>query len=358
MRLITFAIFLMSAILFLSVRISPEVLPYTGVLPLLIPLFLFFNIFLLVVLFLRRKLIFLIPALALIIGFGFIGATYQFNKKEENPEGLTLLSYNVRLFNLGIKQDDKKSLTRNSIQWAREFPADIKCFQEFYQNYTIPTYNSIKQISDNGAYEYKYELMEGDAKKNSYGLAIFSRYPIINSGKVFQNNWTNGAIFADIKVNKDTIRIYNTHLESMSIKADDLNHIDGIKENYKDTYRKLRSGTVTRAAQVRILKEHIQLSPYPVIVAGDFNDLPYSFTYNTLKENLNNAFEEAGRGFGFTYNRVLFFLRIDNIFADPVFKVRDFNTHREVDYSDHYPISAVLDWVSPFPPKSFAEEMD
>jgi len=356
MRLISITVFFVSVILFMSVRISPEVLPYTGVLPLLIPPFLLLNIALFFYLFLRRRIIFLIPIAALAIGFSFLGATYQYNKNaEEFPEGLRVLSYNVRLFNLGIKQDDKKSLTKNSIQWAKDFPADIKCFQEFYQNYTIPTYNSIKQISKEGTYEYTYEMMEGQVKKNSYGLAIFSKYPIINSGKVFQNRWTNGAIFADVKVNKDTIRVYNTHLESMSIKADDLNNIDGIKENYKDTYRKLRSGTVIRANQVDLLKEHIQLSPYPVIVAGDFNDLPYSYTYSTLKADLKNAFEEAGRGFGFTYNRVLFFLRIDNIFHDPIFEAKDFQTHREVDYSDHYPISAIFQWNSPLPQKTFEE---
>lgn len=103
-----------------------------------------------------------------------------------------------------------------------------------------------------------------------------------------------------------------------------------------------------RASQVKILSEHIKNSPYPVILAGDFNDVPYSYTYFTLKSILLNAFEEAGRGFGFTYNKVLFFLRIDNIFYDEAFEIRQFKTHREVDYSDHYPISAVfkLDRIS------------
>ncbi|WP_143961793.1 endonuclease/exonuclease/phosphatase family protein [Litoribacter populi] len=355
MRFITLLVFIISMILFFSVRISPEVLPYTGLLPLLIPAFLIFNIALLLLHILRMRIVMIVPIIALAIGYNFLGATYQLNPAVEDAEGLSVMSYNVRLFNLGIAQDDKKSFTKNSIQWAREFPADIKCFQEFYQNYTIPTYNSIKQISQDGTFEYKYEIMEGDAKRNSYGLATFSRYPIINSGKVFQNRWTNGAIFTDIKINQDTIRVYNTHLESMNIKADDLNNVDGIKENYRDTFRKLKNGTEIRASQVQVLQEHISNSPHPVIVAGDFNDLPYSFTYQTLKKELLNAFEEGGRGFGFTFNRVLFFLRIDNIFYSPIFQIKDFNTHREVDYSDHYPVSAVFSWESPFPQKTFEE---
>src|SRR5690606_3320508 len=111
--------------------------------------------------------------------------------------------------------------------------------------------------------------------------------------------------------------------------------------------RKLKNGIQMRASQVKILSEHIQNSPYPVILAGDFNDVPYSYTYFTLRSILRNAFEEAGRGFGFTYNQVLFFLRIDNIFFGEGLEAKVFKTHREVDYSDHYPISAVLKRVPP-----------
>lgn len=93
---------------------------------------------------------------------------------------------------------------------------------------------------------------------------------------------------------------------------------------------------------MQILKKHLLGSPYPVILAGDFNDLPYSYTYFSLRENLENAFESKGRGFGFTYNKVLFFLRIDNVFFDKALEVLQFKTLREVDYSDHYPISAVF----------------
>ena len=97
-----------------------------------------------------------------------------------------------------------------------------------------------------------------------------------------------------------------------------------------------------RTIQISILKKHMANSPFPVILAGDFNDLPYSYTYFSLKEDLENAFEKKGRGFGFTYNKVLFFLRIDNIFYENPMEVLQFKTLREVDYSDHYPISAVF----------------
>jgi endonuclease/exonuclease/phosphatase (EEP) superfamily protein YafD len=78
------------------------------------------------------------------------------------------------------------------------------------------------------------------------------------------------------------------------------------------------------------------------ILVGDFNDVPYSYTYFTLRNIMDNGFEKAGKGFGFTYNKVLFFLRIDNIFYDQDLGILDFKTHSEVDYSDHYPVSAVF----------------
>ena len=85
-------------------------------------------------------------------------------------------------------------------------------------------------------------------------------------------------------------------------------------------------------------------SPHPLILMGDLNEIPYSYTYFKLGENYENAFENAGRGFGFTYNRILFFLRIDHIFSSEKLKAVQFRTHREVDYSDHYPVSATFTW--------------
>ncbi|HLW21440.1 MAG TPA: endonuclease/exonuclease/phosphatase family protein [Cyclobacteriaceae bacterium] len=291
-------------------------------------------------------MIFIIPVIALVIGWKFMGVTFRLNEKADDVEGLSVLSYNTHLFN--FHQSGKgRDLNPNSLQWVRDNPSAVKCLQEFYQDYTTPSHNSIKILTDNGKYEHAYHLVEGNPKKKSYGLAIFSKYPIINEGLVFENKKNNGAMFVDIKVDRDTVRIYNTHLESMSIRADQLGDMHGIKENYRSTLGKLKNGIQMRATQVNILSEHIQNSPYPVIIAGDFNDVPYSYTYFTLRSIMKNAFEEAGRGFGFTYNKVLFFLRIDNIFYGEGLHAKQFKTHREVDYSDHYPISSVFSLTEP-----------
>jgi endonuclease/exonuclease/phosphatase family metal-dependent hydrolase len=346
-RFLTVLIFLISLILFLSVYISPEYFPYIGLITLTIPFLLVINGFLFIMLLLARRKLAVVPLIALVVGWHFVGITFQLGKDAGNPEGFSVMSYNVYLFNYNRNRDNEIETRQNLFQWLKDNPSDIKCFQEFYQDYTTPSRNALKLLGKDEGYNFYYQFLEGDPRKRSYGMAIFSKYPIINEGKVFETSKNNGVIFADIKVDKDTIRIYNAHLESMSINKEKLDNLAGIKENYRETLSKLKRGQVTRASQLGVLLEHMNNSPYVNILVGDFNDVPYSYTYFSLRKLMHNAFEKAGKGFGFTYNQVLFFLRIDNIFFDQTLKLEKFKTHREVDYSDHYPVSAVFTWEKP-----------
>jgi endonuclease/exonuclease/phosphatase family metal-dependent hydrolase len=355
-KLLTSVLFLVSLSLFYSVYISPEFFPYVGLMTLSIPLLLVINVLFFVLLILSRRKLAILPLIAIIAGWNFIGVTFRFPKKTDNFEGLSVLSYNVALFSFSRNNGDSKENNKNIIKWLQENPSDIKCFQEFYQDPTTPSRNAIKLLGTEMGYEYSYEIIEGKPKARSYGMAIMSRYPIINEGKVLDAKRNNGVIFADIKVDKDTIRIYNAHLESMSIESESLNNLEGIKENYRSTLSKLKRGQITRASQLDVLEEHMKNSPYVNILVGDFNDVPYSYTYFSLRKSMNNAFEKAGSGFGFTYNKVLFFLRIDNIFFEDPLNILQFKTHKEVDYSDHYPISAVFTWDKPL--KKMSEEID
>nr|WP_200980099.1 endonuclease/exonuclease/phosphatase family protein [Echinicola sp. 20G] len=342
MRYLVILVFLLSVILFFCVNISPEQLPYAGLVPMFIPVFLIINFILLILLIFAKKKILVLPLAAILIGWKFIGVTLQFNNDSTDEKGLSVLSYNAHMFSYEKYKANDPKVVPNIFNWIREQDVDIMGFQEFYQDYTTPARNAIKQISNEGKYNYSAQSVEEKSGRRFFGLAIFTKHPIINEGKIFDNRKTNGAMFIDITVNKDTIRVYNVHLESMSIPADQLDNIDGIKENYRKTWRRLNRGMVNRAKQVTVLTDHIKNSPYPVILMGDFNDVPYSYTYFTVRSILENTFETIGNGFGFTFNKVLFFLRIDNIFySDQLTPIR-FNTLREVDYSDHYPIEAVF----------------
>lgn len=342
MRFISWSIFLVSILLYSSVFVSPEYYTYIGLLPFFIPIILIVNAVLFAILALAWRKIAFLPLFTLLLGFKFALITFQLHPKNEEATGLSVLSYNVHLFDYKTKTEGK--FDPNVFTWLQDHPADVKVFQEFYQDYTTASRNPVKLLGKDQGFNISYQIIEGNPEKRSYGLAIFSRYPIVNEGKVFDNNRTNGAIFADILVNDDTIRIYNAHLESMKIDSDGLENIDGVRENYRQTLGKLHRGSLARSKQLKVLVEHYSNSPHPVILMGDLNEIPYSYTYFKLGEQLENAFEQAGRGFGFTYNKILFFLRIDHIFSSPELKPIQFRTHREVDYSDHYPVSAVFTW--------------
>jgi len=106
----------------------------------------------------------------------------------------------------------------------------------------------------------------------------------------------------------------------------------------------LRRGFISRAKQIKDLLSSIEECKYKLILCGDLNELPYSYTYFALRNLLDNAFEKAGNGFGFTYNGKLFFLRIDNQFFSKEISIHKFMTHRNVDFSDHFPLTATYSW--------------
>ncbi|GAA0880930.1 endonuclease/exonuclease/phosphatase family protein [Algoriphagus jejuensis] len=342
MKFIAIPVFIVSLILYATVFISPEIFSYIGLLPFFIPITLIVNGFILAILILSWRRLAFFPLLALIIGYKFILITFQIHPKDEANPGLKVLTYNAA--NFFYKTETTADLDQNVFTWLAEHPADIKVFQEFRQDFTSATRNALQLISKNGEYDYVHHVIEGNPKKRSYGMAIFSRYPIVNHGIVFDNKESNGAIFADIQVGNDTLRIYNTHLQSMAITPGVLNDYERAQEVYRQTLGKLHRGSLARAQQLSILFEHLSNSPHRVILMGDLNEIPYSYAYFKLSESLDNAFEKAGRGFEFTYNKILFFLRIDHIFADPTLTPVYFNTHREVDYSDHYPVTATFTW--------------
>jgi endonuclease/exonuclease/phosphatase family metal-dependent hydrolase len=342
MKFLTGLVVFLSLLVFSSVFISPEVFPYAGLLPFLIPVALLVNLFLFFVLALAWRRLAFFPLFCLVVGYKFFLITLQLHPKNEAATGLKVLTYNARLFN--YKNPPVGTDESSVFSWLNEHPAEIKVIQEFYQDYTIAGKNALKLLSRDGELDYSYHALQGDAKKRSNGMAIFSSYPIVNEGIVFDEQNSNGAIFADVQVGKDTLRVYNVHLASMSIEAEAFENYDSAKQIYKQTIGKLHQGSLQRAKQMNILEEHFSNSPHPVILMGDLNELPYSNAYFRLSKTLQNAFELAGRGFGFTFNRILFFLRIDHIFSSPALTPVQFTTHREVDYSDHYPLSATFTW--------------
>lgn len=270
-----------------------------------------------------------------------------------SPQTIQVLSYNVRIFNTYAHlQDKEQQSSKKMIKWVATNPADIFCLQEFYNDNTSAIFNTVSKIGKQ--HQKKYFLAEtlANGLGAQFGLAIFSKYPIIDKGIIrFGEKTNNLAMFADIKFKEDTIRIYNFHFQSMSIEEKDIIESYQDQDNLKTKGRKLlglfKRGVVKRADQVNLLLNHVEASPYPVILCGDTNDLPYSYTYQKLKEDHTNAFQAKGWGIGATYNGKLPFVRIDNQFCSAAWQVLNYSRHDAVPYSDHFPITATYKLINP-----------
>tara|TARA_Y100000991_G_scaffold57228_1_gene41893 strand:+ start:13644 stop:14654 length:1011 start_codon:yes stop_codon:yes gene_type:complete len=300
--------------------LKPSIFPFLSILSLFSPIIILLNILFLFFWIIKRKKHFLLSFIVLLIGNNSLINFINFSSNSQSfDNSISLLSYNVRLFNIynWIKDDSIQHKIRNFL--TKEDP-DIISLQE-YQNseFNLPQY------------EYKYENLRGESLK--YGQAIFSKYPIINSGSLNFSSSSNNAIFSDIKINNDTVRIYNIHLESFSldkeIRSSDTHNINFLKD--------LSRTFMIQEKQVELLNNSIYESPYEYIISGDLNNTAYSYIYAELIKNTKDSFKEKGNWFGVTYSYNLIPLRIDFILVNKKFKVRDFKTY-QIKFSDHKPI--------------------
>jgi endonuclease/exonuclease/phosphatase family metal-dependent hydrolase len=233
------------------------------------------------------------------------------------------MNYNVRLLNL-YKWKEEENIEESIEKLIKTEQPDILSIQEYHPHENINLSN----------FGYKFEKLNGN--KTKYGQAIFSNYPIINSGSVNFPDTANNAIYADIIKNKDTIRIYNIHLQSLHINTD----VENLKN--EDSQRLLNRVSSTFAMQQKqseLFIEHLKKCTYKVIISGDFNNTAYSYVYKHIKGDFQDAFEVAGTGFGRTFDFKLFPIRIDFILADNSFDINGFKNYTEK-LSDHYPILA------------------
>lgn len=296
----------------------------------------------------KSKMFFVVLVVILIGGkLHFRTISLPFDKQilPENQEVLKLLSYNVRLF--GLYNDDQKYSSRNAIfQFLEEQDADVVCFQEFYHQdkpTVFPTRDTLTRVLKAKYYHERYShKLKG---RQNFGIAMFSKYPMIARGDVMfddpENKDNNYCIFADIVKGKDTFRIYNVHLQSIKFQKDDYALFgEGVQQPVepKSAIRimldKLRIAFPKRANQARIVVEHMSQSPYEVIVCGDFNDTPISYCYNTFYSEYTDAFRNSSSGIGVTYAGKVPAGRIDYIFHSKKLNSANFQIQKNV-YSDH-----------------------
>lgn len=233
----------------------------------------------------------------------------------------------------------------------RKQNADILCFEEYADVRDLKAKNSITStIQGMGFPYYCFAKTDSTPHTNSKGVIIFSKFPILRSDIINYGEHTNAEhlIYIDIKKDERTFRIFTTHLQSVRFGNSDYESLNQLKHakdpgfhDSKTIASKLKKGYKYRYDQAQIVKRQIQASPYPVILTGDFNDVPNSNTYFTIRGKLQDAFLEKGSFIGRTFRYISPTLRIDYILADRIFKVTQFRVIH-VRYSDHYPLEADL----------------
>lgn len=320
------------------------------------PAILIINILFIIYWLLRMPKLALISGLAILAGWSVILNYIGFRENtaimvpKSSDSFIRVMSYNVHNF----KQfgDNNDRLTKEQIlDIIRKEQPDVVCFQEFFSR-KRGEYNFRKHIKQILGTEYYYFKPSTDNGYEAIGMAIFSKFPIVNQGNIeFNRNMNmNEAVFADIRKGDKTFRVYNVHFQSISFQPEDYQYLKKITtemmktdvESSKKIGSRLKNAFIKRSNQVKMVKEHAEKSPLPHIIAGDFNDTPISYTVKTISRDMNNCFRKKGSGFGITYNGAFPNFQIDYIFTSTEFEVKNYLIINKK-LSDHYPVRADLE---------------
>jgi endonuclease/exonuclease/phosphatase family metal-dependent hydrolase len=353
--MINLIVVLLLVISYMAVYISPETIWIFAFFGLAYPYILIINVIFVIFWIIFRKWYFLISLLIILAGWNSLKKLMQIRHKNattiENRESFRLMSYNVRLFNYYLWQKDT-GIRQKMMDYIHEESPSVVCFQEFI---TLPKGNfslaGIKKELKNLPYSHVNYTHRVPGRMN-FGLATFSKYPIIHKGYIEYKNSLNGVIYSDVIIHNDTLRIYNCHLQSVKLKQDYNKVVDSLIFNYDQRHlsdvkaisARIRDAYIIRAYQADVLSRHIKASPYPVIVCGDFNDTPFSYSYYRLSRGLGDAFVASGSGLGNTYRQNFAPIRIDYIlYSSPLHSLHF--AGKKTDWSDHYPVQCDFTFV-------------
>ncbi|HQV99002.1 MAG TPA: endonuclease/exonuclease/phosphatase family protein [Bacteroidia bacterium] len=346
------------ALSYLAAYVSPNKIWWLALFGLGYEIMLFINLLFVVYWLIARSRRFWVSLVFILLGIGKIFGIIQFNSQSKDEKilreegNIKVMSFNVRLFDL--YNWFHNSETRDNIfHFLKSESPDIVCFQEFYS-----TDRKRPEFRNSDTLKYylnsKYTHIDYTVslrKTDHWGIATYSKYPIVKKQEVhFAKKGGNVFIMSDIKIGKDTIRVFNTHLESIHFGWNSYKFIENLNNDdiQQDEFRggitilkQLKKAFVKRATQVEILHDSIEASPYPVLICGDFNDAPSSYSYEILSDDLNDAYRISGRGLGKTYSGPFPSFRIDYIFHDDKIISTGFRTiHGKL--SDHYPVSCMM----------------
>ncbi len=342
-------LFLLSAI---SDKISPESSTLFAYLGLCFPIFCFLNLcFTLYWAFACQWKFIWTGLLAFLLAWGQVKLYFPLHAPTDDiPKDNTikLLTYNIMAFGYKTHSESKPNPT---IQYLAHSGADIICLQEYAEDSQGDYLTKKKIYKELKMYPYQSVVYLNKAGRIKQGIAVFSKFPIVKSGRIHYKSEYNGSAMCQVKIKDKILTIVNNHLESFKLTSEDRSRYSSFfKDMGTDNFEMLK-GTLSqklgpayriRASQARTIAHFCDtVKTDYLVVCGDFNDTPISYAHHTIQHNLVDAFSESGCGIGVSYNENLFWFRIDHILHSK--NIRSYNcTVGKVNYSDHYPMWCYL----------------
>ncbi|WP_321332117.1 endonuclease/exonuclease/phosphatase family protein [uncultured Bacteroides sp.] len=319
--------------------IHSSLLPLLGM---LLPVLITLNLIIAIYWVIRRRYWMCMPILAIALNFSYLNCIFQISLGEKvllaNHKSLKVATYNVHSFGNEFDGFSCKKIAR----YMNDQKVDIICFQEFAGNNDF-TIDSIKQALS----AWKYSVIVPYNELNLIPLAVFSKYSITNSRLITYPGSRNCSLWCDIIINGKKLRLFNNHLQTtnMSTNRKDINRaLQETGNTYGESEALIKALTQTgtnfikRAQQAETVRKLVAESPYPVLLCGDLNSTPSSYTYHTVKSNLLDGFQTSGRGYAYTYRFYKHLLRIDYIFHSPELQGVNYFSPDINLCSDHNPV--------------------
>lgn len=264
----------------------------------------------------------------------------------DKPHRLTVLTWNTNAMSRYKKADENEVL-----RYLMNQDADVVCLQEVdvYKNSRYLTLPEVKELLSR-KYRYSYLDFSVYNSYHQFGTMVWSKYPLIHKQSIHYATKGNLSNRCDVVVGTDTLRLINNHLESYMFKAEDLQDVetqrdyDGLRSSARKLEAKWHRALPLRNAQARVIRDEIKASPYPVVVVGDFNSIPLSYTYLTIRRGLHDAWAETSWGrWGTTCTKRNIGVHIDYILSSPVLQPVSCDIIKTTG-SDHRPVVATLAW--------------
>lgn len=312
-----------------------------NILALVIPVLYSINVLFLLswLLFTRTKKYALISLLPILLCCFIFNRFYNLTAKESSEGDFSVMTYNIKSFtpyHSFYTKDSMDKFKAKNYALIDSIQPDILCLQEFSERG--------KEIRK----KFKHHILNFGLKHKWYRpTMILTNFPIVNHFSIdFEGYYANNLV-ADLKIGNDTIRVFNIHMESLSLSSHHMNQINSkdtkvVKKVANHYYKNLNNGFLQHQKQIDKIMNEVKKSPYPVILCGDFNNTPFSYEYNQCLSILQDSYLEVGKGIVDTYHNVPFPTRIDHIFLSKYFTVNQYTTINNTKISDHYPVKVTF----------------